>query len=184
MSLEGIDLARIIAGLPHAPVVYFPRTGGMAKIGTSTRLLGRVNALSLSLSDVALVVPGGEDVETAFHERFARQRVQDRREWFWVRGPLLAFLDQHKPPERPARKTRIVPAARPRGEGVGLREACGSGLLTVSIESARVARKRDPGFPEPVGQDQCEFLYRPSELAAWERNRPRAGNLAAPKQAV
>lgn len=170
MNLEGVDLARIVSGLPHSPVVYFLRTGGMVKIGTSTRLLSRVNDLSLSLSDVVLVVPGGEDVETAYHERFARQRVHYKREWFWVRGPLLAFLEQHQPPKRPARITRIVPATRPDSRGIGLREACGSGLLTVSIESARVARKRDPGFPDPIGRDQTEFLY-----------RPRARNLGEPR---
>jgi hypothetical protein len=170
MNPEGIDLARIIAGLPHSPLVYFLRTGNMVKIGTSTRLLTRVNDLSLSLADVTLVVPGGEDVERAYHARFARQRVRDRREWFWISGPLLTFLSDHKPVERAPK--RVVPIL-PEPESVGLRDACSSGILAVSIESARAARKRDPGFPAPVGRYQSELLYRPAELAAWERNRPR-----------
>lgn len=59
---------------------------------------------------------------------------------------------------------------------VGLSDAVTQGVLTaVSLEAARVARKRDPEFPHPVGKRGTELLYRPDDLARWERNRPRAG---------
>lgn len=58
---------------------------------------------------------------------------------------------------------------------VGLSEAVTLGALSeVTLEAARVARKRDPEFPQPVGKRGTELLYRPGDLTRWERNRPRA----------
>ena len=61
---------------------------------------------------------------------------------------------------------------------VSLRDATDSGVLRVSLAVARKsAAGRDTEFPEPAGTDPKTGakLYRPAELTAWERNRPRAG---------
>ena len=55
-----------------------------------------------------------------------------------------------------------------------LREACLSGLLSVSLEVARAARKRDPEFPRTAGIKDGAMTYDPAELARWEVNRPSA----------
>jgi hypothetical protein len=57
---------------------------------------------------------------------------------------------------------------------VTLREACDSGVLSVSIESARMARHRDPEFPSAAGIRDGAMTYDPSALANWERNRVRS----------
>lgn len=57
---------------------------------------------------------------------------------------------------------------------VTLREACEIGVLTVSLESARAARKRDPDFPAPAGIQEGAMSYDREDLTRWESNRPRA----------
>jgi hypothetical protein len=60
---------------------------------------------------------------------------------------------------------------------IGLREAVASGVVPVGLEALRSARARDPEFPAPAegGEAGREALYDPEALAAWARNRPRAG---------
>ena len=93
---------RLLAGQRHAPVVYFARMGDNVKIGTSTNLKGRMRGFYLTLDDVLAIVPGGEDVEDAYHERFAESRIQDddRRELFRLDARLSAFLGLSQPPPR------------------------------------------------------------------------------------
>jgi hypothetical protein len=75
-----------------------------------------------------------------------------------------------------------VPPTRENGGGtvpaltgpVTLREAVDSGALTVSVESARAARKRDPEFPAPAGIRDGAMTYEPAALTSWERNRARS----------
>lgn len=71
------------------------------------------------------------------------------------------------------------------GRLVGLREAIDLGIIPVrqgataarALEAVRKARQWDSTFPAPAegGEVGREALYRPGELAAWARNRPRAG---------
>jgi Meiotically up-regulated gene 113 len=177
LTVEGIELAKIIAGAPHAPVVYFLRTSGMVKIGMSTRLLARVKSFSLSLADVALVVPGGEDMERAYHQRFARQRLREDGEWFRIAGELLTFLTKHCPPTQ-ITVTSLPRSPLPPGQEIGLRQAVESGLIKVSLDAVRTARAHDKRFPIPVGRRGPEFIYSATELSAWERHRPRAQRTA------
>jgi hypothetical protein len=89
-----VELYRLLAGEQHAPVVYFARIGDNVKIGTTTNLKSRMRSFYLSLDDVLAIVPGGEDVEDTYHERFAWSRIRDddRRELFRLDAQLSAFL--------------------------------------------------------------------------------------------
>lgn len=174
----GVEFSRIIEGLPHSPVVYFLRMGDRVKIGTTTNLSERVRALSVTLKEVAYLVPGGEEVERMMHDRWASLRIYPDREWFYVRGPLATFLRSGARATRPGTVPPQARQAHPGGGPVGLSEAVRTGVLTVSLESARAARKRDPEFPEPVGKRGQEMLYDPDALRRWERNRPRSAESA------
>ena len=89
-----IELSRILAGQQHAPVVYFARMGDNVKIGTTTNLKARMRVFYLSLDDVLAVVPGGEEMEAAYHQRFAASRIEDdgRLELFHLDYRLSYFL--------------------------------------------------------------------------------------------
>jgi hypothetical protein len=63
-------------------------------------------------------------------------------------------------------------------DSVTIREAIDTGTLTVSIEVARAARKRDPDFPSPDGIRDGAMVYDPDALTRWEANRPRALKMA------
>lgn len=67
-----------------------------------------------------------------------------------------------------------VPAPAGVAGPVTLREAISAGVLTISLESARAARKRDPEFPRSVGIRDGAITYDPAALKSWERNRPRS----------
>jgi hypothetical protein len=77
----------------------------------------------------------------------------------------------------------LRPAARP--GPIGLREAVTSGALPVPegstpgrwLAAVRKARQYDAEFPAPADEDgpRGERRYDPDALAAWARNRPRAG---------
>lgn len=75
----------------HTPVVYFIRNGNRFKIGTTTDLHQRVRRLSLRFDDVALVLPGGRDVERTMHRQFGSIRV-GTSEWFRDAAPLSDFI--------------------------------------------------------------------------------------------
>lgn len=81
-------------------------------------------------------------------------------------GRVSALRDA--PDQEP--KPGTVPAPE---SPVTLREACELGILAVSLESARAARKRDPDFPSPAGIHDGTMAYHPAALNRWENNRPR-----------
>jgi hypothetical protein len=91
----GIELGRLLRGEHHGPVVYFARlSADRVKIGTTTNLRKRMRSFYLDLSDVLLVVPGGQKVEHAYHEHFRECKVDDpfRDELFELNGRLRWFL--------------------------------------------------------------------------------------------
>lgn len=101
----------------HAPIVYFLRNGNRLKIGTSTNLRERVGSLSLRMRDVILIVEGGRDVERAFHQHFAGQRVKNT-EWFafsgavnrWVRAARHRLsVTEWQPPADAAQEDTLAP---------------------------------------------------------------------------
>ena len=100
---EGIHLGRILAGDKHPGVVYFLamtyKGRPAVKIGTSERLLSRISSVSYAatLTDVLLLVPGGEDVEIVLHREFSAYQIDGFQELFWLKGRLKAFLDWSPP---------------------------------------------------------------------------------------
>ncbi|WP_030063314.1 hypothetical protein [Streptomyces natalensis] len=57
---------------------------------------------------------------------------------------------------------------------MGLREAHEHHLPGITLAAPRYARTNNPTFPRSVDKRGAEFLYRPSDLKRWARNRPRA----------
>jgi hypothetical protein len=167
-SNVGVELGSIFAGRMHAPVVYFVLVGANVKIGTSTNLRGRMQALYLRMEDVLVVIPGGRDVEAAYHKQFAVYRIPGpgRRELFRIDGKLRLFLA----PWRPA---TLDPAVPEQGNPLlTLRAACEDGVLRCSLDAARKAHQR-PGFPGVAGWDGSSALYRWTDLAEWECGKVR-----------
>ncbi|MGC9540189.1 GIY-YIG nuclease family protein [Streptomyces sp. UG1] len=89
-DLRRIEFSKVPDGR-HGPVVYFLRNGDRVKIGTSTNLRHRIETLSLRRPDLILVVEGDRNIERAFHDRFAPQRV-GFTEWFYLEGDLNGWL--------------------------------------------------------------------------------------------
>lgn len=180
--MEKIELARVLAGKSHAPLVYFLRIGDRVKIGTSTNLAVRVNSLSVSLTDVTHVVPGGVETERALHARWEKYRVHENREWFHVRGSLAAFLrpevlrqvkrrpasprvPRPRPGPRPGPPVKVQPPQTP--SGYTLAGAAREGIVPMTPDALRQAKRRDPDFP--AGNDG---RWTADELSRWYRNRP------------
>ena len=108
-ALEKLDRARRIAQPEpdQAPetrssVVYFAERDGFVKIGTTRDLRGRMKALAAGGSMVdgmtvgplklLATVPGTRDNEQYFHKKFARLRVDPKREWFLFEAELREFV--------------------------------------------------------------------------------------------
>jgi hypothetical protein len=180
MITDGIEIGRIFAGHNHSPLVYFIRIGNRVKIGTTTNLRRRVNDLSLTLGEVAKVVPGGADVEKVFHERFRAYRIHHNREWFDARGPLAVFLSDSFVDRGAASVNRAVrpsPQAaqpNPRSEialeprpGITVAEACRIGLLPASADAVRQALSRARRANLPAPKLLPKGGYNAAELAEW-----------------
>jgi hypothetical protein len=74
----------------HSPVVYFARNGSRIKIGWTTNLKSRMASLSLSMSAVAITLPGGPELETDLHGQFYDSHIEG--EWFELTPDLEAFI--------------------------------------------------------------------------------------------
>jgi len=109
---------------------------------------------------------------------------KEAREWA-LSGSVSRIVDTPLSGSQVAYVPRSqVPPTRGGGGGtvpalpgpVTLREAVDSGALTISLESARAARKRDPEFPPAAGIRDGATTYEPAALTSWERNRARNTN--------
>lgn len=88
------------------PVVYFVTNAEasaadlpqVVKIGTTVDLPHRMDRMQQRRRGFTarLVgwLPGGDAEEGALHIRFDAQRVGASGDWFWVAGPLLAYLSR------------------------------------------------------------------------------------------
>lgn len=195
----GIQLGRMIAGETHASVVYFlamTHDGREAvKIGTSARLKTRLRGVSYTatLADILLLVPGGHDVESAWHHHFRHYRIRPHRELFWMEGSLRDFLAFPSPLPRVASSTALVPYAGPPSlvpthvmpgqqpsappSTMGLSEAVRRGVLRTTRAAANVDRYRAAdSFPEPVAKGKRgELLYNTADLSAYDASRRGLG---------
>jgi len=87
-------------------------------------------------------------------------------------GPQEAAVQAREPVRLTGPDVHLVGAVEP----VGLRDAIGSGVITVTLDTARWARANDPEFPPARGKRGQELLYAPADLTAWQDNRPRSGS--------
>jgi hypothetical protein len=129
--VAGIDLTGT-----HGARVYFVRNGDRVKIGYTTNLRSRLDALCLRTDAVLLLLGGGKDLEGALHRYFAEHRVPNT-EWFRYAPEIKAYisekLDAHEASAADGRRIdedevkRSVAAADfrsgPSGELVVAREA-------------------------------------------------------------
>lgn len=193
--VRGIQLGRMLAGESHASVVYFlamTHDGREAvKIGTSSRLKTRIRSVfyTATLEDILLIVPGGHDVESAWHHHFRHYRIRPHRELFWLEGTLRDFLTFPPPLPRVAASTALVPYAgspspvpahiRPDQQPsalpsvVGLSEAVSRRILRTTRGAANMDRYRAAdSFPKPVGKGKRgELLYNATDLAAYDASK-------------
>jgi hypothetical protein len=99
----------------HPAVVYFLTNGDRVKIGTSTNVTARVSALSLRRSNAALLLQGGNDLESTLHHHFECDRIA-KSEWFVLSPRIQDYIARRKAaadalqqPVLPA-EARAVPA--------------------------------------------------------------------------
>lgn len=86
--VAGIDLNGV-----HGARVYFVRNGDRVKIGYTTNLRGRLDALCLRTDAVLLLLEGGKDLERALHRHFAEHRVPNT-EWFRYTEEIKTYISQ------------------------------------------------------------------------------------------
>jgi hypothetical protein len=143
----GVELARILAGENHLPVVYFVRMGDNVKIGTSTSLKARLRGFYLSFEDVLMLVPGGEDVEDAFHKRFADSQItgDGRAELFRLDDSLMFFLGLWRGASRRAVQKGLPFSLMPRAE-VGDPVALDAELKGLAVASGPFDEEKAAGL--------------------------------------
>lgn len=85
-----IEAAKLKQDKPLESVVYYMRVGNRVKIGYSTNLESRVNAVMPE--EVLATEPGGPMLESVRHRQFAELR--EAREWFRMEGRLLEHVEK------------------------------------------------------------------------------------------
>ncbi len=85
-------------------------------------------------------------------------------------GVPLGQLEKTGPEQRLSQGQGPDPALSP-PRLIGLSEAVGEGVTSLSLAAVRKRRQRDPGFPPEAGQGGAESLYELTALMAWEENR-------------
>ncbi|MEV8042453.1 GIY-YIG nuclease family protein [Streptomyces griseoluteus] len=96
--------------LRHASVVYFVEHAGFIKIGTTSSLRARLDAIGkgsaamppgVTPGPVRLLAttPGDRKIESGYHLRFGSQRIRGT-EWFRPNKPLLRLIDDLQRAER------------------------------------------------------------------------------------
>jgi hypothetical protein len=105
------------------PVVYYVRLGNHIKIGYSTNLVGRLNALRAEASDVLAIEPGARRLEAQRHEQFKHLRIKTRWENFYPGADLEAHIVEIKATHGiPAWLTPIKTYRRRRNSPVTIRK--------------------------------------------------------------
>lgn len=84
-------------------VVYYVRLGNHIKIGTTTNLAARLNALYVDHDPELLLAtePGGRDVESLRHHEFDQERVYANRELFNPSRRLLEHIESLRDGQKP-----------------------------------------------------------------------------------
>jgi hypothetical protein len=74
----------------HHPVIYYMRMSGLVKIGTSTNIRSRFEAIGPQ--GILAVESGGHDVEHRRHQQFVDHH--SHREWFHLAGEVVEHVAQ------------------------------------------------------------------------------------------
>lgn len=100
---------------------------------------------------------------------------ESAREYMGVRsGPVNVSTDTVSgTPVHLEKRGVTVTVSAPVEPPVTLAEAVAQGVVGATVASMRVARSRDAEFPAHAAMRGRAYLYRPSDLRQWERNRPR-----------
>jgi hypothetical protein len=91
----------------HTPVVYFLINGDRVKIGTSTNITARVSALALRKTNAALLLNGDNQLEGAFHDHFASDRIGNT-EWFLLSPAIRRYIDRRKKADSALQQPKIA----------------------------------------------------------------------------
>lgn len=74
----------------RSPLVYYMRMSDMVKIGTTTNIAGRLDAIMPQ--ELMTAEPGGRDVEQHRHKEFSQ--AHSHGEWFYLDDPVMAHIEQ------------------------------------------------------------------------------------------
>ena len=119
-----------LLGGPHDGIVYFIAHGIRVKIGFTTNLKARVNALALRADSILLALGGGMDLERALHARFDAARIDDT-EWFKLTSGIRRYVaDCESRTPRQVQRFRPAPVKRAAPPQRGSTEAERAALLS------------------------------------------------------
>lgn len=128
-----VSVDQLLSG-PHAAVVYFIGHGSRVKIGFTTNLKARVNALALRTDSILLALNGGLDLERALHAHFAVERVDDT-EWFKLTPEIRRYVaDRESAMQHPVPRVHPAPGKRVAAPQRGSTEAERATLLSDLVE--------------------------------------------------
>jgi hypothetical protein len=100
--------------MKHAPLIYFARREQLIKIGNTTWLPQRMNALA---AYTLATEPGDISRERQLHRQFGHL-LADRREWFHPGHDLIVYINELRQadglPEITAAPSKAVSMAEPR----------------------------------------------------------------------
>lgn len=130
----------------HESCVYLISNGNRVKIGMTTKLGRRLEALQVQASDVQLLLLGGRELESALHEYFADFRL-GATEWFERSATIESFIR--------SKREKASPQSSPRGvvtlNAAELRDAVdamlGAGVRGVLLADL-LAELRNGGAPQ------------------------------------
>jgi hypothetical protein len=129
----------------HESCVYLISNGNRVKIGMTTKLGRRLEALQVQASDVHLLLLGGRELESALHEYFADFRL-GTTEWFERSATIESFIR--------SKREKLAPQGSPRGvvtlHAAELREAV-DGMFRAGVRGVLLAdllaKLREGGAP-------------------------------------
>lgn len=151
--------------------IYFVRHAGLVKIGYSSNLRERINAIMAAIpsDDVTFIghMPGGREVEAHLHDIFSEQRFSG--EWFFFAPKLVQFSMLALLRDLPTAPDRSIPA---RAEETD-----------IALKKARTDLRSYAAARWPVS-DHRERIAALSRVLGWKESRVKSLYYAEPKSAA